>query len=151
MATAPATFKTMLRKSMDDIKKPEPIPEGTYLGRIKGHSFEESSQKKTPFVRFNVIPHEPQAGVDTDDLAVALQGQPLSTKKLRMDYYMTEEALFRFKDLCTSLGIDTSGRSIEECVQETEGKEVLIDVIRAPSQDGESFYNNIKLMRGTAD
>jgi hypothetical protein len=150
MAMAP-NFKTMLRKNMDDVKKPQPIPEGTYRARVASHSFDESAQKKTPFVRFQVVPTDAADGVDTDDLETSLQGQALTSKKLRCDFYLTDEALFRLKDLFVSCGIDSSGRTLEECIQEMDHKTVLIDVTKSPSQDGETFYNNIKTMRGESD
>jgi len=150
MTLAP-NFKAMLRKNMNDVKKPQPIPEGTYRGRISGHSYDESAQKKTPFVRFQIIPQEAAEGVDSDDLATTLQGQPITSKKLRMDYYLTDEALYRLKDLFASCGIDSDGRTLEECIQDMDHKNVLIEVTKSPSQDGETFYNNIKLMRGESD
>ena len=89
--------------------------------------------------------------MDSDELSTALQGQPITSKKLRMDYYLTDEALYRLKDLFTSCGVDSDGRTLEECIQDMDHKNVLIDVTKSPSQDGETFYNNIKLMRGESD
>ena len=47
-------FSALLSKPADEIKRPPALPAGTYKGIIKTHKFDESSEKKTPYVRFDV-------------------------------------------------------------------------------------------------
>jgi len=141
-------FKALLTKNLDDVRKPEPIPEGSYKGMVKSFSYESSARKQTPFVRFVVTVMEAMQGVDADDLETALQGQPITSKTLRADFYLTDEALFRLKDFLASLGIDTRGKTLDESIPEALRQEVLIDVTRQPSEDGSTFYNNISKITG---
>ena len=144
-------FKNLLRKNLDDVKKPEPVPEGSYRGKLLSYSMENSARKGTPYVRFQVGLREALEGVDTDELKEALQGAALETKKLRKDFYMTDEALYRLKDFFKSLSIEIQGRSIEECLVDTKDQEVLVEVTKRPSEDGKEFYNDVKEMSGLGD
>jgi hypothetical protein len=141
-------FKTLLRKNLDDVKKPEPLPEGSYRGIITNYSFGESAKKKTPFILFEVTVNEAMDGVDQDELASALQGHPITTKKLRSTFYVTDESLFRVKDFMSSMGIEISGRTLDEALPEVKNQEVLMEVSKRPSEDGETFYNDIAKIVG---
>lgn len=141
-------FKELLRKNLDDVKKPEPLPEGSYRGTIFKFDFDVSARKQTPFVRFTVVPQEAMDGVDGDELATALQGKALSEKQFRKDYYLTEDALHRLKALIASMGIPVEGRTLDESLPETKGQNVIFEVTKRASEDGSVFYNDVGEMKG---
>ena len=149
MADAP-NFKSLLQRNLDDVKRPEPIPEGSYRGQIRNFTYGASAQKKTPQVDFEIVPTEAMDGVDQDELSVALQGEPLHTKKMRSTFYITDESLFRLKEFLASCGIETQGRTLDETIPETKGMEVLIDVAKLSNKDGTGYFNNITKISGTA-
>lgn len=139
-------FKDLLAKPVDQIEKPKPVPPGTYNGVIKGFTFGESKDKKTPYVRFALAITGPGDDVDPE----LLTGVDLSKKQLRRDYYITDDALFMLKDLVTSVGIDSSGRTLDSMIPELVNNPVLIEVIQRSSQDGSEMYNDVKNLKGVA-
>lgn len=137
-------FKALLSKSTDTIERPKPLPPGTYQAIIGQHKYDESTQKKTPFVRFFIQPTAPGPDIDSD----ALAGIDLSKKKLQKDYYLTADAEYRVKDLATSCGIKTQGRSLGEMIEDIANVPVIIEVKHRNSQDGEEVYNEVGSMKG---
>ena len=137
-------FKTLLSKPADSVERPKPLPAGTYHGLITSYKYDESQQKKTPYVRLNLVTH--RAGEDVD--AELLNGVDLSKKQLRRDYFLTDDAMFRLKDLIESCGVQTTGRSMGELVPELLNKAVIISVVQRPSQDGSELYNDVKELAG---
>lgn len=137
-------FKSLLSKPADTVERPKPLPAGTYHGMIGAYKFDESKNKKTPYVRFDLKVH--RAGSDVDPEAV--NGIDLSKKNLRRDYYLTDDALYRLKDLIESCGISTTGRSFNELIPELLNKQVIIGVTQRPSEDGTEFYNDVKELAG---
>jgi hypothetical protein len=146
---AAANFKTYLRQNLEDIKKPKAVPAGSYRGIIKGHELGESAQKKTPQIKFNMVLTEAMEGVDPMDLTEALNGEPLSSKKVSTTFYLTDTALYRLKGFLEDLGIEVGGgRTLEEAIQDTNNAEVLIELLQKPTQSGEDFYNEVGKVTG---
>lgn len=134
-----ADFRTLLSKSTDTIERPKPLPQGTYYGTISRHEFGESSNKRTPYVRFHLQLTGPSDDIDPD----MMEGIDCTKKTLRRDFYLTEDALYRLKDFMESLGIETAGRSLGEVIPETTGMPVMISVTQRNSQDGKEVYNDV--------
>lgn len=142
---ATVDFKTLLSTPTDDIKPPRPLPPGTYRGMIVKHEFDKSKQKETPFVRFDVKVASAEADVPAEDI----EGIDLAAKTLRATYYLTPDSSFRIVDLAKSCGHNPSGRSLGELIADLSmNTPVLMEVTQRPSQDGETFYNDIAKMRG---
>lgn len=138
-------FSSLLRTPTDNIKAPKPLPAGTYRGIISKHELGQSKQKQTPFVMFEVRPQGAEADVAPEDL----EGIDLSTKTLRATYYLTPDSMFRVVDLAKSCGHNVSGRPLGEVIQDLSmNTPVLIEVTQRPSQDGETFFNDVAKMRG---
>lgn len=140
-------FSTLLKTPTDNIKAPKPLPAGTYRGMLTKFEFGESKQKKTPFVQFEAKVSSAEADVEPSDL----EGVDLSSKTLRVTYYLTADSQFRVVDLAKSCGHQTSGRSLGEVIQDLSmNTPVLMEVTQRPSQDGETFYNDVAKVRGEA-
>ena len=140
-------FKELFRKNMDDVKKPEPLPEGSYRGLIRDYTFGETP-KKTPYIEFGVIPQEALEGVDQAELEASLQGSNLADKKLRFTQYITENSLFMVKGFLQSLGLDTQGRTLDELIPETRGQSIIFQLAKVPNKQGDGWYNNITEAKG---
>ena len=139
-------FKSLLSKPLDEVKAPVPLPAGTYHGIIKEYKFDESKEKKTPFIRFTI--QLTGAGDDVEPEEVATIDW--SKKQLRKDFYLTEDALFRFKKFLESLGIDTVGKSFDSLIPETQGANVLVEVTQRPNTQNpeEPPFNDVKSIVG---
>lgn len=140
-------FKSLLSKNMDEVKRPVPLPPGTYRGVVAKFEFKESQEKKTPFVRFMI-----QITAPGDDVA----GDPnlakidLSKKQLRKDFYLTPDAEYRLKEFIDSCGIATKGQSFGVSIPNTQNAPVLIEVTQRPGQEDGEFFNDIGSIKGTA-
>lgn len=139
-------FSVLLSKPADDIKRPPALPAGTYKGKITTHRFDESSEKKTPYVRFDVkFTGEHLEDVDAADV----EGIDIAKRTLSKDYYLTEDAIYRLKEMLESLGIPSAGRSIGEMIPEAVGCEVLMEISAKPDRrEPDTIRNNIEKMFG---
>ena len=144
-------FQHLLSKPMDTVKRPVAKPAGTYFGQITGHKFDESRQKKTPFVRFMLGGVQAGPDIDQAQLVNPEDGSPIDLTKWtpHVDYYLTEDSLYRLKDFLESLKISTEGRAFGEAIPETKGMPVQFTVTMEPAQgEGGGFYNNVASIAG---
>lgn len=128
-------FTKLLGNNVADVKRPPDIPMGDYKARISSYTFGESARKKTPYVRFvagftgewpDDVPESDRAGIE------------LASKSKNVDFYLTEDSLFRLADFLKSLGL-ASG-TMEENLPKTVGAEVIVHVVPQLNQEtGESF------------
>lgn len=132
-------FRDLLSKPTDNIKKPKALPIGTYRGVIVSKAYDVSKQKQTPFVRLILQPSMAESDVAQEDL----EGINISSKQLRADFYLTDDASYRVLDLAKGLGIPTEGRSLGEVIEDLPNHNVLIAVTQQLSQDGSEVYNNV--------
>lgn len=109
----------LLGKKAEDAKPPPPFPVGTYTLEVLKHRFDESSQKKTPFVEFTFSIADVGEDVDKEELA------ELKDWKKRQPYdrfYLTDNADFRLADFLQAAGVPIGGgRTFKECIPDTKG------------------------------
>lgn len=118
-------FSSLLNKPTDDIKRPPSLPAGSYFGIIEKHAFDESREKKTPYVSYTVkLTGEYGEDVDLE----AVQGIEISKRTMRKDFYLTEDALWRLKEFLESCNIPMAGRSLGETIPEAVNCRVLCEV-----------------------
>lgn len=137
-------FRSLLSKPADQIERPKPLPAGTYEGTITKYEYGKSKEKKTPYVRYFVQVNS--AGEDVDP--VEMDGIDLSKKQLRRDFYLTDDAEYRVKELWESCGIDGTGRSLGEILPDLIGCQVLLEVTQRNSEDGKDTYNDVGNLKG---
>lgn len=149
MSTTP-DFSALLNTSFDDVKKPEPLPAGTYQLSIKEFKYDKTKPKddKEPsqYVRFSFAVQDAGPDVDQDLYQEAIATQPLAKRTINRDFYITPAALWRLKEfLQDHLGLDLSGKGIGEAVAETTGMVVMGEITQRPSNrpGDNSVYNDI--------
>lgn len=129
-------FKNLLTKSVGTAERPKAKPDGTYHGVIEGFRFDSSRVKKTPFVRFTVGQISP--GADVDQALLAEAGIDLSKWKPTVDYYLTDEAMFRLDETIEKIVPNSNGRSYNETIPEMKGKPVIITAKNDNIEDEQS-------------
>jgi hypothetical protein len=139
-----ADFRALLAKPMDDVKRPIPLPQGTFHGLIGKHSFGESRNKKTPFVSYELTLQSHSDDIEDD----AMEGIELAKRTLSVTYYLTEDALYRAKEFLQSVGVATEGRALGECLPEAVNARVLVGITQRNSEDGTQIFNDVGLVRG---
>lgn len=101
-STAP-NFQSILNESPTEVTRPPMIPVGTYLCVVGDWEAGQSSQKKTPFIKFNLKPVSPMDDVDPD--AIKEIGG-LEGKRLSITFYVTEDAVFMLDAFHENCGVD---------------------------------------------
>lgn len=140
-ATAP-TFESILDTPTEQVERPRPIPAGTYDAVVRGlYEQGESSQKKTPFVRFTYAIQA--AGDDVDSTELEEMGG-IADKTIRDTYYTTPDALFRLTDALTNMGIEMEGKTIRQALGDTPNASIRIVVGHRASEDGQQVFAEVK-------
>lgn len=137
-------FASLLSKPVESAERPKSKPAGTYRGIVENYKFDTSREKKTPYVRFGVTSVMAGDDVDRDRLAHI----DLTKYKPYVDFYITDDALFRLREFIESCGIDTKGRDFNETIPEVKSKGVIFTVIEEPTQDGQGMRNRITDLKG---
>lgn len=141
------SMKDLLAKPAEEFKQPETLPAGTYVFAVSSHKFGESKQKKTPFVQYELTPMSPEADVDVD--ALAKYGS-LQKRKMPLDFYLTEDAVFRLTDFHKKIGSNIK-LPLSEIIPLAVNKMVRGVVSHTMSTDGKSTYANISDILGLAE
>lgn len=126
-------------------KKPPALPAGDYPGKIIRWELGESQQKKTPYVRYHLVPTAwPADATDSDKLDEKGEEIDLSKKQLRRDYYMTPDAEYRLDEMLRGIEVPMDGRTYEESVPDAIGHDVLMVVIQRMATDGsDNIFNDV--------
>ena len=141
MATQ-TSFESILDTPATEVERPKPLPAGTYSCIVRGlPEYGESSQKKTPFVRFTLAVQAAGDDVDTDELQ-EIGG--IADKTIRNTYYTTPDALFRLTDFLEHCGIDADGKTVRQMIDETPTAAVDILVGHRASEDGQQIFAEVK-------
>jgi hypothetical protein len=154
-AIKPTTnFSDILDIPSQDVSRPKPLPQGTYLCMVKGNYREDKSTKKgTEFSEYTLAIRQAQDDVDEDALQAALtqdngEVMRLTDKTLRVTMWHTPEARWRLKKFLNDLGIPEVDENdvpmtLRERMQLTPNCQVYAHVKHTPSDDGESMFANI--------
>lgn len=132
-------FNALLDADPTQFERPPLVPEGDFLSLIKGRKFDKSAQKKTPYVRFDFQLIAPMESVSQE----ALDGIDLAKAKPHDDFYLTEDAMFRLRELFELVDavMPSTRESIDACV----GKQVILTFGHSPSQrDPNRMYAEIR-------
>lgn len=116
-------FADLLNRTVGTVEKPKPLPVGSYYCVIKGRELGESSQRKTPYVRFifGVI----QPGEDVDPTLLAEIPNGGAGKEIREDFYLTPEAEWRLHDFLTNV-MGMQGMTTAQAVDGVVGRQVKL-------------------------
>lgn len=135
-------FTSILAKAPSEIEKPKPLPAGTYLCTVQGMpKFDKSSKKQTPYAEFTykIL----QAGEDVDKDALEEMGG-IGEKTLRDTYYITENAVYRLKEMLTNCGLDEGEYgSLQEMIEASPNCQLNVFIKHTASDDGKSVYANV--------
>lgn len=146
-------FKALLSTPVQSAERPKPRPAGQYYGTIAGFKFAESKINKTPYVRFTFKGVQPGAGIANDPALMQRLEAAGGTEKWApfKDYYLTEDAKFRLRELIESAKIPADGRSFAETIPELQNQPVVFDVTEESyeGKDGDTgIRNNVGDVRG---
>ncbi len=120
-------FSEILKKQVGSAPQPKAIPEGTYFGEIVGLPAMREVQTKEgnkPILTITVALNEAGDDVDEDSLAEAggLLNGGGEPKRVKMDFWLTDDSLWRYDQFLASMGIEN--KSYEEAAEDLPGRAV---------------------------
>jgi ribosomal protein S10 len=143
-------FQSILDKPAAEVKRPLPLPVGTYLWLIINQPrIDKSPKEQTQFVEYTFRCLQPMDDVDPQALGdYKARGSEVAGKELKVTFWLTEAAAYRlvnddnngFLDI---LGLDKSGKSLSQLISEAPGNQVLGSITHSNSKDGSQVYANI--------
>lgn len=144
----PTDLRSLLDVQIDSVKKPPTWPQGLYHGFIEKYEPGESREKKTKLIRVFLKVQSADASIPEQFLKDEEENDlDFSKRQLKIEYYLTQDSLFRLTDMLKDVGIDTAGKSLGAALPELVGKPVLIDLRQQASKDGTQLYNNVESIK----
>lgn len=132
-------YASLLSQNVDDVKRPEPLPSGTYTAIVQDRAKVESNQKKTDGIMFTFGNLMPGDDVDQQKLQ---EINNLPERTIRDTFWITPDALFRLTEFLKIYGI--SGVSASEGIERIKGQSVKFRLKVVISDDGQRFFNNVE-------
>lgn len=148
-------FTQLLKRPLNDIKRPDNLPPGTYHGTILNYEVQENQNTKNTYVRFNCRITGPGDDIPVEMLQRADGTQiDVSKKRVHSDFYLTDDAYYRIVEALQSMGIDTTDRDLSQTLPETLNQQVLLSITLTPSRKQvpgapPEFFNNCDRLIGT--
>lgn len=141
MSDAP-NFASILDESPTEVNAPQPVPQGTYLFRVRNWEEGRVSKAGNKSIDFNLI--YLAAGDDVDEEELAEVGG-LEGKTGKVTFWLTEDAVYRLDEFHTNCGLDIAndGLSRRQRNDECINAEVMGFVKHSTSQDGKRIFANV--------
>lgn len=134
----------ILSRPAETVKEPIPYPNGTYLMVVESFEGREVGEKKTPACDFTCRILQP---LDVE-LTPDLQEQLNNGTRMRLTMWLSENALFRFKEfLERDLQIEGGNRTLNEMLPESVSRQFKAEIIQetyTPKGGEPRLINNIK-------
>lgn len=140
-----ANFQDILNRPSEDIKPPAVLPMGSYHTIVVGLPEQgQSSKKKTDFLKFTHKIIAPLDDVDPDTIAEFQQdGETIAGQEVDNTFYITEKSANMLKEFIINCGVDLTGRSIAEGLDDVPNSEVIINIKHEASDDGKRVYSKV--------
>ena len=137
-------FEALLDVKVDDVKEPLPYPGGLYTAKISPNmEFGESSKKGTPFVQLEFDDAEPGPEVDEGAFEEARASRS-KEPSFKATFYLIGPAMFMLTNFMKHVGVNTTGRTVKDCLTDLPGEMVGIYVKVDTLDDGRAFNPRIE-------
>jgi hypothetical protein len=140
-----ANFTDILNRPADEIKPPPTLPMGSYHTIVIGLPEQgKSSLKKTDFLKFIHRVITPLEDVDPDAITeFEAGGEKLTGQEIENTIYVTDKSAFMLKEFIQNCGVDLTGKSMSEGLDEVPNCEVIVFMKHEASADGLRVYSKI--------
>lgn len=141
---AKVNFADILKNAtVGEIEKPKPMPEGSYQALIKSiETGQTTGEKQTPYLQVNM---EIVGALDDVDQAALQAFGPVNGKKVKTEFYLTDDALFRLQDfILDHVGLDLKGQTLDQAVGQLVNNTVGVHMKHSISKkDNVTVYSNV--------
>jgi hypothetical protein len=140
-----ANFEDILNRPSEDIKPPVTLPMGSYHTVVIGMPEQgKSSKKKTDYLKFVHRVVAPLSDVDPEAIeAFQVDGETISGQEIDNTFYITDKSAFMLKEFIENCGVDLTGKSLVEGIEEVPNREVVIHIKHETSEDGKRTFARI--------
>jgi hypothetical protein len=138
-----ANFSELLKKPAFEAKKPAALPVGDYTGIVTAKELGTVERTGNSYVRYFVQLTEYPDGMDEADKTV-----DLSKRKLRRDFYLTDDALYRLDEFLRSCRVHGEGKMYEDLLDEVIGMIVIAQVKQYMNKTTNEVQNEIGNLAG---
>lgn len=145
------SFQEILKTKAKDVERPEPYPIGTYLCVVGGlPKLAETGDNKAKTANFQLKIIAPQEDVDPESVASyttkfgALQGK-IIPHNIFLENQDGGSNLWRLKQfLVEHLDIEEGNKGLDEMINETPNRQVLVKGGHQPSKTGDAVYFRVE-------
>lgn len=139
-------FTAWLSKAAGKAVRPPALPVERYPGKIQQYEYGDNNTNKTPYVRYQLsftgwpegVPDEKRVYKDREGKEVPIN---LARVRMRKDFYLTEEALWRLDEFLRSCNIEPEGNTYQEVCPLAVGCDVMIEVQQYLNQNTNEIGN----------
>ncbi len=138
-------FNELLSVQVESVERPKSFPVGHYEAIVAGHEMGKSSQKETPFVRFQIKLIGPSEDVDEELFDDAGGMEALRDRKpIPLTFYLTKDAMFRLREfLENTMELSCSVRNFDEVIPETANVSLKVHIAHRAGQKEGEFYMDL--------
>lgn len=139
-------FKSILSMPAQDAERPPTLPRGYYSAVVEGWREDKSSEKQTPFTRFDmkILSVWEKDGVPQVDEEALEEFGDVNGTVMPLDFYHTEKSIYRLREFLEHCGIDLSdGKSFEQAIPETRNCEVIVQIAHQSAKSGDGTWARI--------
>lgn len=141
---------SILDRPSDTFERPKAYPIGDYDFVIKGLPRQDvSSQKKTPFLEFQL--QLTAAREDVDQEALQGMGGLRADKPMKTAFYLTEEAAYRLTEFLNAVGAGDEEESLRQRVAKTPNCTGIVTIKHSPTKDGKGVFAECAAFAPSAD
>src|SRR6266446_2692649 len=140
-----ANFQDILNRPSEEIKPMPTLPMGSYHTIVVGLPEQgQSSKKKTDFLKFKHKIIAPLDDVDLDAITeFEADGETIAGQEVDNTFYITDKSANMLKEFILNCGVDLTGKSMAEDIDEVPNAEVIIHIKHEASDDGKRVFSKV--------
>ena len=137
------SFSDILNRPASEVKKPPPLPAGSYICLVDG-LFKERDFNGTPIIEFNLKPVQAREDVNQTELAETGGLNRMLRHSIWLKNQAGDDTSYQLKRFLEDhLQISSAGKTLLQMAGECPGKQVLAVVKHTPSKDGTELFANV--------
>lgn len=146
-------FTQWLAKPAGKAVRPPALPVEKYPGKVQAYEYGDQNNNHTPYCRYQLsltawpedLPESKKFYKDREGNEIPIN---LNRMRLRKDFYLTDEALWRLDEFLRSCGISTEGKTYQEVCPQVVGTNVMVEVQHYLNQNTNEIGNQVGLVLG---
>src|SRR6266481_9087597 len=135
-------FQDILNRPSEEIKPMPTLPLGSYHTVVIGLPEQgQSSKKKTDFLKFTHRVVAPLDDVDPEAIAeFEAEGETIAGQEVENIFYITLKSANMLKEFIINCGVDLTGKTMAEGLDEVPNSEVIINVKHEMSEKSKRIF-----------